>query len=242
MRQQVYQSAELRDLRAAAAEISRYREEAKGRLEAAAVSGDVAAGGEILAEATRKTNEFAEQRSKLGAEVAFLAKYGVHVINDHTILFVLPKGSSRIEVLDEAERLVTDSQLIIPRSFEDWSADERFTRPVVAPERICIDGHVKGGDAKTRFHQMEVLAGKGVELASQEDLAVAFALHWVAMKEPLFGWYKKAEIWSYAVRAAIGSLFYSHGGLVTNIDKDVDTYPFISVSASVSRSKEPVEP
>jgi hypothetical protein len=236
MSQSAYQPEDLRSFREAAAGLAKSHEDAKAALEAAAVTGDLKAAQDILAEASLKTKAYEELREKLGPTGIFLAKYGVEVINEHTILFVLPKGCSRIDILNEAQRLVggrDQRDLILPQELEKWQRDERFTKPAAKSERICIDGHVKGGDAKDRATQEKFVSDKGLSLASIEDLAVAFALHWVATGEPLFGWYSQNS-YSYWVRGAGGSLDFPHRGLRAYSVNDDNDDPDVAVAARVS--------
>jgi hypothetical protein len=236
MGQFLYQPEQLLLFREAAAGLAESHEDAKAALEAAAVTGDLKAAQDILAEASLKTKAYEELREKLGPTGIFLAKYGVEVINEHTILFVLPKGCSRIDILNEAQGLVggrDQRDLILPQELEKWQRDERFTKPAAKSERICIDGHVKGGDAKDRATQEKFVSDKGLSLASIEDLAVAFALHWVATGEPLFGW-RSQNSYSYWVCGAGGSLNFDHGGLyATSVDAG-DGNHRVAVAARVS--------
>ena len=216
MSQSAYQPEQLLSFRQAAAELAEFRKNAEIELEEAATKGDLKTAQYILEQASLKTKAYEELRDKLGPIGIFLAKYGVEVINDHTILFVLPKGCSRIDILHEAQGLVGERDnrnLIYPERLEEWHQEDRFANSAEASERICIDGHVKGGDAKDRATQEKFVAGKGLALPSIEDLSVAFALHWVATGEPLFGRYDQSIGSSYWVRGAGGSLGFDHDGL-----------------------------
>jgi hypothetical protein len=236
MSQSAYQPEDLRSFREAAAGLAESHEDAKAALEAATIKGDLKAAQGILAEASLKTKAYQELRDKLGPTGIFLAKYGVEVINDHTILFVLPKGCSRIDILNEAQGLVRgmgSGHLIEPDQLKDWQQDGRFTKQTAASERICIDGHVKGGDAKNRATQETFVSDKGLSLASFEDLAVAFALHWVATGEGLFGWLRQNS-YSYRVRGAGGSLHFTPHGLGEDSVSDAYDKYLVAVSARVS--------
>jgi len=237
MGQSFYQPEEQRNLRKAAAELVTYRQAASEALQAATEAGNFKAAKDILSEASLKTQAYQELREKLGPIGIFLAKYGVEVINEHTILFVLPKGCSRNDILNEAQRLVRgrdQRDLIYPKRLEKWQQDERFTKPAESSERICIDGHVKGGDAQDRTTQENFVAAKKLFLPSIEDLAVAFALHWVATGEPLFGWYNQSNGGSYWVRGAGGSLDFDRNGLGASGVGDGNGHPIVAVSARVS--------
>jgi hypothetical protein len=150
---------------------------------------------------------------------------------------VLPKGCSRIDILKEAQGLVRgigNGPLINPNDLKKWQQDERFTNTAAKSERICIDGHVKGGEAQDRTTQENFVADKKLSLPSIEDLAVAFALYWVATGEPLFGWYNQSDGWSYWVRGAGGSLNFFHDGLHADGVNDGDDNPDVAVAARVS--------
>jgi hypothetical protein len=149
----------------------------------------------------------------------FLAKYNVEVINDHTVSFVVPRGVAPIEILQEAQGLVGDRDLIWPGQLATWEKDPKFTTEATNSERICIDGHVPNSRNKDRTEQ-EKMVGKE-NFPSLEHLAVAFAVNWIATREPLFGWSNKSNEWSYVVRAAGGALyFYSYGLDVYGIFED----------------------
>jgi hypothetical protein len=232
-----YKQKDLLSLRQAAAGLAEFCKAASERLGAATEAGNFKAAQEILAEASLKTQPYQELREKLGPIGIFLAKYGVEVINDHTILFVLPKGCSRIDILNEAQELVRqrdDRDLIYPDDLKEWQQEDPFTNSAAASERICIDGHVKGGDAMERGPQEKFVADKKLSLPSIEDLAVAFALHWVATGEPLFGWYNQSDSWPYVVRGAGGSLRFHHGGLRARGVEDGNAHPCVAVAAQVS--------
>ena len=69
-------------------------------------------------------------------------------------------------------------------------------------------------------------------MPSKEDLAAAFVTHYIAMKEPLFGFYKNNPD-TYYVRAAGGALHFNGHGLVDH-DIHVDyRYPDAAVAAAL---------
>lgn len=188
------------------------------KLEEATRCGDAPTARAILQEARLRLKPYEELRAELQPSGVMLAKYCVQVINDHTILFVLPKGCSRIEILHEAQEVVRarDARdLVNLTCLEEWRIAERryvFTRQVAESERICIDGHVQGGDGLHRSPQERLVAAKKLTLPRFEDLAVAFALHWVATGEPLCGWFVTAKL-SYQVRAKERALYFNESGM-----------------------------
>jgi len=216
---------EYREKAAALHDLSKGVEERMGK---AAESGVIEAAREALGELTLKTKEFEEFRKSLTPVEIFLANYNVEVVNDHTVSFVVPRGVAPIEILREAQGLVVDRDLIRPPQLERLDKDPKFTTEAANSERICIDGHVPNSTDKTRTQQ-EALVGKE-NLPSLEHLAVAFAVNWIATREPLFGWYNKNE-WSYVVRAAGGALYFDSDGLSVNVIDDVNSYAHVAVSS-----------
>jgi hypothetical protein len=209
---------------------------AEERMDAAIENGDKAEAEKALAEATASGEAFRELRSKLTPTDLFVAKYNIQVHNSHEVSFVLPRGVSRYEMLCEAHLLVAERDgrdLVYPDDLKSWGNDARFTASCESPERIRIDGHVKGGDEKTRKQQEKFLTTKGLEQAQLEDLAAAFVAHWVATGEPLFGWYEKDDSWSFEVRAVGGALyFYSDGLDVSGIGVD-NSRGYVAVASRV---------
>jgi hypothetical protein len=199
------------------------------RIGKAAESGVIDAAREALGELNLRTKEFEDFRGTLTAAEIFLARYNVEVVNEHTVSFVIPKGVSRIEILQEAQALVTDRDLIWPDQLAEWITDPKFTTEATTSELVCIDGHVPKSTNKTRSQQ-EALVGKE-NPPTLEDLAVAFAVNWIVTGESLFGWYDKSISWSYVVRAAGGALdFFSFGLYVSDITVD-DSRAYVAVSS-----------
>jgi hypothetical protein len=165
----------------------------------------------LFDELTIFTKEMETLRSSLGERGVFLARYGYERINDHTVSFVLPQGCSRIQILQEAQALVTNRDLIGKYWLERWSKDDRFCGLLTSSAITAIDGNVDGGCYRTEKQQIDLLRSEGLEIARQEDVAVAFALNWVASGESLFGVHRD---YNYHVRAAGGWLFDDHWGLV----------------------------
>jgi hypothetical protein len=204
-----YDQKKLHEYREKAASLHDLSNGVEERIGKAAESGSIEAAREALGELTLKTKEFEDFRKTLTPDEIFLAKYNVVVINDHTVSFVVPRGVAPIEILQEARGLEIDRALIDPTQLEWWAQDPKFTTEGTKSERISIDGHVPNSRYKDRIGQ-EVLVGKE-NLPSLEHLAVAFAVNWIATREPLFGWYKKNE--SHVVRAAGGAFCFDSYGL-----------------------------
>jgi hypothetical protein len=207
-----YDRKQLQDLKAAAKELHELSRGVGRAIDSAAETGELQRAKDAFAELELKTAEYETFRATLSPEVLFLAKYNVEVHGPHEVSFVLPKGISRADMLQEAQALVGDRNLIYPDRLTKWQQDPTFTAVATTTQRIHIDGHVEGGDAKSREEQEAFLKAQGLQMPSREDLAAAFVAHYMATREPLFGWYDTSSGWSFVVRAAGGALdFDSHG-------------------------------
>lgn len=198
-----YDSEALKLYRAKAAEIAQLRHEVgllAGELSYKEAHNE-------LQKLTLRTDELADLRASLEPQELLMVKYGVGVIDQRTVSFLVPKGCSRLEILQEVQALVKvrdKLELIAERTLAKWQRDRRFTKESATSERICIDGHVPGGDAKSLDIQKELLETRGLQMATIEDLAVAFALQWLATGEPLLEWYVdengQLREYTYAIR------------------------------------------
>jgi hypothetical protein len=231
--QQSYDRKQLQDLRAAAKELHELSRGAGRAIDSAAETGELQRAKDAFAELELKTAEYEKFRATLSPEVLFLAKFNVEVHGPHEVSFVLPKGVSRIEMLQEAQALVGDGNLIDPDDLTRWQQDPTFTAVATTAQRIHIDGHVKGGDAKSREEQEAFLTARGLQMPSKGDLAAAFVAHYIATREPLFGFYEDNDF-TYTVRAAGGALdFFHSSGLCDDVIDDDDRYDSVAVAAAL---------
>jgi hypothetical protein len=139
-------------------------------------------------------------------------------------------------MLQEAQSLVMvmeDRELIYPDHLTRWQQDPKFTTASTTTQRIHIDGHVEGGDAKSRSEQEAFLTAQGLQMPSKEDLAAAFVAHYIATREPLFGWHDKSSVWSFVVRAAGGALYFVSNGLYDYGINDDRRYLYVAVAAAL---------
>ena len=142
--------------RALAPEMAEYKKEVEGRLKECQQSGDLQGARDLLEEVSLRTKPFIDLQRELGPKGILLAKYGVEVINDHTVMFVIPKGVSRIEILEEVQGLMKQPSgrpFIEPDNLAGWKQGDRFSSKQSTSKRLCIDEHVPGGDDKTREQQ-----------------------------------------------------------------------------------------
>jgi hypothetical protein len=232
-----YDQSKVTEYRAAATALHKLSLTVEQRMTSAIENGNKQDALDALAELRASSAEFQGLRSTLSPTDLFIAKYNIQVHGSHEVLFVLPTGVSRYEMLLEAQEVVRERTLVWSDDLKKWEKNPKFTDTCTTPERIQIDGHVEGGDEKTRAEQEAFLKRKKLPLASLEDLAAAFVAHYVAAGETLFGWYSKSNSWSFVVRAAGGALnFFSRGLVVGAIDDD-DSDGYVAVSAHVPRIK-----
>lgn len=182
-----------------------------------------------------RTRELDELRARLEPKDLFMITYGVTVTNFSTVSFVIPKGCSRLEILQEARSLEGNDGLISTKELMRWAEDGRFrfTKRAMSSERIRIQGHVPAAWSQPRRMQVDFLSRHGLAIASREDLAVAFAVHWVATQSPLGGWFGPEKTCSYRMRDASGALRYRHGSLEAIVLHDeIDDYD-VTVAARI---------
>ena len=231
-----YNPENSKKLREQACALSEYQQTAQAEIQVATQEGDLDKARGVLEAATLRIKEYENFRKSLSEEELLLAKYGVEVINEHTILFVIPKGTSRISILEEANKLVLERDgrdLITPHQLPAWQKDKRFTKEQETSKRLCIDGHVQGVDGKTS-EEHEAFLGDDFTMPQFEDLAVAFSLHWVATGEPLFEWDDKPNGWSFDIRCVGGALNFDRRGLRADAIDGDDGLDDVGVSALVS--------
>jgi hypothetical protein len=132
-------------------------------------------------------------------------------------------------MLKEAQAIVQDCDLVFPEHLNEWASDSAFKAESLTSVRIRINGNVEGGRQKTRSEQEALLEKRGLAMASVEDLAVAFAAHYIATKEPLFGWFDAATS---AVRATEQHVLrFDDEGLYMSVVVNADRNRHMAVAA-----------
>ncbi len=164
-----------------------------------------------------------EQFEQLSLQERFLYKYSVEKINDHQVRFIIPKGVSRIDLLNEAQGIGPGlywREAVYHYQLKKWQKEDDFTSKTTSTTKLWIDGRVEGLDAKTRKEQESVIGA----MAPLADLAVAHAAFFILTGKDLFQ--------SQWVRASGGALrFNSYGLAVYSYGNDGS---IIDVSASRS--------
>jgi hypothetical protein len=100
-----YDCKQLQELKAAAKELHELSRWVERAIDGAAETGAVQSAQDAIAELQSKTAEYEKFRATLSPELLFLAKYNVEVHGPHEVSFVLPKGVSRIEMLQDKRRI-----------------------------------------------------------------------------------------------------------------------------------------
>jgi hypothetical protein len=228
----LYNPAKVTAYRDSAVKLHELRREVERQLDSAVESGDKQAARDALEDLKASGAAFKELRTTLTPTDLFIAKYNIQVHGPHEVSFVLPKGVSRYEMLCEAQGLVAEREngrdLVWPTQLKRWKDDKTFQATTTTPERIQIDGHVEGGDGKTRAKQEAFLNKKGLPQANLEDLAAAFVALYVATGKDLF-----EGQW---VRAAGGALNFNCDGLYVDVIDDAYSLSNVAVSSRVPRS------
>ena len=170
-----------------------------------------------------------EQFEQLSLQERFVSKYSVEKINDHQVRFVLPKGTSRIDLLNEAQgiaRGLYGQDAVYPSQLEDWQKEDDFRTKTTSKTKLGIDGRVEGLDGKTRKQQERLIEKQWGEtqMAPLADLAVAHTAFFILTGKDLFQ--------GQFVRACGGALHFYGDGL--DVDDDDDVYRLRDVSASRS--------
>ncbi len=233
MERLLYSPAKVTEYRDTATKLHELRREVERQLDLAVESGDKQAARDALEDLYASGAAFKELRNTLTPTDLFIAKYNIQVHGPHEVSFVLPQGVSRYEMLREAQGLAAETEtrrnLVWPNRLNKWEKDKTFQATSTTPERIQIDGHVDGGDAKNRADQEALLNNMGLPQANLEDLAAAFVAFYVATGKDLFE--------GQAARAAGGVLvFFSIGLDVYGVgDADSSSVSGVAVSSRVPR-------
>lgn len=231
MAELLYDQEKVNQYRDTATKLHALRQSVEQQFESAVTDGNKEAARNALAELKGSGAAFKELRTTLTPTDLFIAKYNIQVHGPHEVSFVLPTGTSRYEMLCEAHELVAgrDSRdLVWPNQLKEWEKDKTFQATSTTPEWIQIDGHVEGGDGKTRAQQEALLKSKGLPQANLEDLAAAFVAFYVATGGDLF-----EGQW---VRAAGGALAFDSDGLYVRDVRDGSSHSNVAVASRVPRN------
>jgi hypothetical protein len=227
----LYNQEKVNQYRESATKLHALRLNVEQQFESAVTDGNKELARGALDELKASGAAFRELRNSLTPTDLFIAKYNIQVHGPHEVSFVLPKGVSRYEMLCEAQGLVAGREsrdLVYSVQLEKWKDEKTFQDTCIAPERIQIDGHVAGGDAKTRADQEALLRRKSLPQANIEDLAAAFVAFYVATGKDLF----EGKV----VRAAGGALCFNSNGFYVYALVDAYSLSRVAVGSRVPRN------
>ena len=154
----------------------------------------------------------------------FIAKYSIKVFAGSQVSFTLPSGTSRIDLLNEAQGLASDAfgrNAVYPSRLETWKKDSAFTAKATENLERSLDGNVKNSTRMTRGEQ-EAKGWNNVDLC---DLATAHVAYFIATGKDLFA--------NNVVRARGGALDFSADGLGVTGFLDGDRYRNVAASAAL---------
>jgi hypothetical protein len=154
----------------------------------------------------------------------FVTKYNIKVLSDGQVSFTLPSGTSRIDLINEAQGLAPDllgRNAVYPSRLGTWKKDSAFTTNVAEDLERSIDGNVRSSTRMTRAEQ-EAKGWNNVDLC---DLATAHVAYFIATGKDLFA--------NNVVRARGGALgFYDDGLGVDDCRVDVRR-SYVAASAAL---------
>jgi len=201
----------LKYYRDAVEHLREFSREAQHRFKEAHGAGDLVAAREAFSTLVARTEEFKRLRQTLSPREIFIAKYAVKVHGPHDVSFTIPRGETRFAMVHEAHD-VTDKRFCLVSLLDPIvrAKDSAFTAEVATRKRVRIQRFVASEDAIVREEQL--LHQKKLSIPTHDDMAAAFAAHYVVTQEPLFKWNEPYHSsWSYVMRAKDGSLVFTRG-------------------------------
>ncbi len=154
----------------------------------------------------------------------FVTKYSIKVLGDSQVSFKLPRGTSRVDLMNEAQALAPElfkKKAVSPSCLEIWNNDLAFTEKVMLDLEKSIDGSIKSSNLMTRTEQ----EARGWNNIDMRDLATAHVAYLIATGQDLFA--------NNVVRARDGALGFNDGGLsVSNYRDDLRGF-YIAASAAL---------
>lgn len=228
-----HNSESLKAYQAAAVALHEFSFAVEKKLEEAGDRGNLAEAKEALSELSLRTKAFEDLRARLTPLDLFIAKYCVMALDEHTVSLVIPKGMSRIEMLQESQSISVAlheanpdrymaAQAIWPILVEKWESECSFTEVIQKSLPLKIDGNVKDSTNMTRAEQED----KGWNNTALQDLAMAHAAFYLLTGKDLFQ--------GNAVRSAGGALDFISNGLIVHLYIDGHCRNDVSASRSLS--------
>ena len=216
---------------AAQAKAQRVNTEAIEAFESAKSRGDLDAARNTVEQLEAISEELKRMRAQFTPRELLIGKYSIEAHDANTVSLIIPKGLSRLELIQDVERMQAAGEfpeqgIIDHESFVEWEIKMDLAEVVPEDLRIKITGAVSGGDSLSRRKQVAFLTKKGFAIAPVEDAVVAHAAMFGAIGTDLF-----AGVW--AVRVDRGTLQFAQDGIRAVINKDKTVADYISVAAAV---------
>lgn len=216
---------------AAQAKAHRVNTEAAEAFESAKSRGDLDAARNTVEQLEGISEELKRMRAQFTPQELLIGKYSIEAHDANTVSLIIPKGLSRLELIQDVERMQAAGEfpeqgIIDHESFVEWEIKMDLAEVVREDLRIKITGAVQGGDSLSRRKQVAFLTKKGFVIAPVEDAVVAHAAMFGAIGTDLF-----AGVW--AVRVDRGTLQFAQDGIRAVINKDKTVADYISVAAAV---------
>lgn len=115
----------------------------------------------------------------------FVIKYRINIFGDSQVSFTLPSGTSRIDLMNEAQALAYElfkHEAVSPLLLETWKKYSAFTARVSEDLERALDGNIRNSTRMTREEQ-EAKGWNNVDLC---DLASAYVAYFIATGRDLF--------------------------------------------------------
>ena len=224
---------EYNEYRAAHRALAKLEVETAAKFQKALETGDLPAARECVEELNLRVDAFKSLREKLTEQDLFVIKYNIQPLGEHEVSLVLPKDVSRLEFLQDAQRValaIHGRTVVWPKQLTTWAGENAFTQSASASTPLRIDGNVDGSTNKTREEQVKHL--KPHVMPSLEDLVIAHAAFFIATGSNLFQ--------GNLVRAFGGALHFDDDGLHVYDWHDDNCHAFIAAAVALpSRNQTP---
>ena len=183
------QHTTLDEYQRAVEKLSAARELAQSTHEDAQSRGDAAATAQNLADLSTALADFKKVREGLSPVDLLRVESNAEIVGDHHIAFVLPRGVSKLELLERAQEVYQETSsdhLIQPDTLVIWAKNPAFQETYDTPQRIEVIGCVPDSPGLSKEPQEALLAQQGCRFANPAEASLGFALYLIFTKESFF--------------------------------------------------------
>lgn len=163
--------------------------DAKDRFQAAKESDDLRAAEQALSDLSLHGKALKELRAATRSFILFRDDLNIKILRPRVVELTLPAGASRIEIIDRALNIAQErslGDLISGPLRSEWSASDSFRRTSEQPQTIRIAGLVRETVGKSLSQTLEMLSSKGLTLASEADVSLAYVAYFLVTEGSLF--------------------------------------------------------